>query len=140
MTGSSRFRFVGDGLQPKPQRVFVAGPDEHDDDGAVVPRLQETPSLAGELGVDECGDHRGGRDRVIPVRTRSKRTTAPGQPGVFDNAGDVPHTEQPAAVLPTATRLRGQHGPAAADRQALRRQILGVVTGPAEPLTGAIAR
>ena len=41
MTGSSRFRFVGDGLQPKPQRVFVAGPDEHDDDGAVVPRLQE---------------------------------------------------------------------------------------------------
>jgi len=29
---------------------------------------------------------------------------------------------------------------AAADRQALRRQILGVVTGPAEPLTGAIAR
>jgi len=92
------------------------------------------------LGVDECGDRRGGRDRVIPVRTRSKRTTAPGQPGVFDNAGDVPHTEQPAAVLPTATRLRGQHGPAAADRQALRRQILGVVTGPAEPLTSAIAR
>jgi hypothetical protein len=41
MTGSSRFRFVGDGLQPKRQRVFVAGPDEHDDDGAVVPRLQE---------------------------------------------------------------------------------------------------
>jgi hypothetical protein len=29
---------------------------------------------------------------------------------------------------------------AAADRQALRRQILGVVTGPAEPLTSAIAR
>jgi len=140
MTGPSRFRFVGRRRATQRQRVFVAGPDEHDDDGAVVPRLQETPSLAGELGVDECGDHRGGRDRVIPVRTRSKRTTAPGQPGVFDNAGDVPHTEQPAAVLPTATRVRGQHGPAAADRQALRRQILGVVTGPAEPLTGAIAR
>ena len=92
------------------------------------------------VGVDECGDRRGGRDRVIPVRTRSKRTTAPGQPGVFDNAGDVPHTEQPAAVLPTATRLRGQHGPAAADRQALRRGSLGSSPGPAEPLTGAIAR
>ena len=92
------------------------------------------------MGIDECGDRRGRRDRVIPVRTRSKRTTAPGQPGVFDNAGDVPHTEQPAAVLPTATRLRGQHGPAAADRQALRRQILEVATGPGEPLTSEIAR
>jgi hypothetical protein len=56
MTGPSRFRFVGEGRQPKRQRVFVAGPDEHDDDGAVVPRLQETPSLAGELGVDERGE------------------------------------------------------------------------------------
>src|SRR6476659_7269397 len=101
MTGPSRFRFVGEGVQPKRQRVFVAGPDEHDDDGAVVPRLQETPSLAGELGVDECGDRRGGRDRVIPMAHTVQADDRSGQPAVFDNAGDVPHTEQPAAVLPT---------------------------------------
>ena len=92
------------------------------------------------MGVDECGDRRGGRDRVIPVAHTVQAHDRSGQPAVFDNAGDVPHTEQPAAVLPTATRVRGQHGPAAADRQALRRRILGVVTAPAEPLTGAIAR
>jgi len=56
MTGPSRFRFVGRRRATQRQRVFVAGPDEHDDDGAVVPRLQETPSLAGELGVDERGE------------------------------------------------------------------------------------
>ncbi len=67
MTGPSRFRFVGEGLQHQRQRVFVAGPDEHDDDGAVVPRLQERRAQQASWGVDECGDRRGGRDRVIPV-------------------------------------------------------------------------
>ena len=33
----------------------------------------------------------------------------------------------------SSTRLRGQYGPAAGNRQALRRRILGVVTGPAVP-------
>jgi hypothetical protein len=99
----------------------------------VPPSGESIPSGADR---DDGGTH---CDKTGSTNASTRQPTRP-TAGIFDNTGDVPHTEQPAAVLPTATRVRGQHDPAAADRQALRRHILGVVTGPAEALTSAIAR
>lgn len=59
---------------------------------------------------------------------------------IFDNAGHFPHAEQPLRFSRLLRNFVDTTAPAAGDRQALRRRILGVATGPAEPLTGEIAR
>ncbi len=64
-------------------------------------------------------------------------------PGSLESSTTPGTSRTPSSPLRFSRPLRefvDSTASAAADRQALRRRILGVVTGPAEPLTGAIAR
>ncbi len=81
----------------------------------------------------------GGRDRVIPVEhTEAAHERLPGSRlEIFDQAGHFPHTEQPLRFAALLREFVDTTVPAAGDRQALRRRILGTGTGTDRPAAAA---
>ncbi|MDN5917579.1 MAG: alpha/beta fold hydrolase [Pseudonocardia sp.] len=107
-TRSAFVQTVRGALEPSGQRL---------DGAARLHLLTEVPVLL--VG--------GGRDRVIPLEhTRAAHERLPGSRlEIFDQAGHFPHAEQPQRFAALLRDFVDTTMPAAGDRQALRRRILG---------------